>query len=60
VPSPVWCNGKIPPMVYPWHLTNDSQATSSKPQAASGKPTPGGGGKKAFYKKVLDIRSGII
>jgi len=18
MPSPVWCNGKIPPMVYPW------------------------------------------
>jgi hypothetical protein len=33
---------------------------NKKPQATSGKPTPGGGGEKAFYKKVLDIRSGII
>jgi len=33
---------------------------SHKLQAASDKPTPGGGGEKAFYKKVLDISSGII
>ena len=36
------------------------KAASVKRQATSGKPTPGGGGEKAFYKKVLDIRSGII
>jgi hypothetical protein len=36
------------------------QAASDKPQATSGKPTPSGGGEKAFYKIVLDIRSGIL
>jgi hypothetical protein len=36
------------------------KAASSKSQATSGKPTPSGGGEKAFYKIVLDIRSGIL
>tara|TARA_R100001244_G_scaffold16409_1_gene17893 strand:- start:168 stop:320 length:153 start_codon:yes stop_codon:yes gene_type:complete len=39
------------PSLKPQAPSRKLQAASDKRQATSGKPTPGGGGEKAFYKK---------